>query len=648
MGVFATTTGFTGDSPRDTGATGMTVVDPGLPLSEWNDATLRDVWRTQPALRKVLGFKARALASITLHLYERAEKGRDRVRTGEVADMLRSPSGNPAVTPFAFWEGWFLDRWIYDRAAAAKIYGKDGSLRLVRIPARRWSLRSDSLDLPTEVRVHHRSGGHTDLPLDRFVLDTGYSEHGANGTSPILTLRTLLEELQSATENRRNLHDRGARLSGVVTRDRPWSSDEARTRFHHAWQAFSRGGAREGGTALLEDGMSYQALDTMTPRDLLDIEGRKLSDEQVASFFGVPPEMVGIRAGNYSNMDAFRQMLYQSTLGPDIVAWEQAVNLGLDDFLPADQYIEANVEGKLRGSFTEQAQILQSSVGGPYMTRAEARSRQNLPPLPADSGADELITPLNVVAGGQASPQDATPPSRGAAAAHDVPTKFAARPLVKERADEEHEDEHAKVFARHFRRQAAAVLSRLGAGEDWWDAERWDDELAADLASAHLATATAAAHQLLQGAGLDPDTYDEARTVAFLTEAARRSAQSINATTHDHVAEALADPEVDDAEGVAAVFEDAEENRAVEAAVSAVTFVSGFGVVEAARQQDVGATKTWVVTSGNPRASHAAMDGETVPLDQDFSNGLPWPGAAGSDVDEVAGCRCEVLINLPD
>ena len=33
------------------------------------------------------------------------------------------------------------------------------------------------------------------------------------------------------------------------------------------------------------------------------------------------------------------------------------------------------------------------------------------------------------MAGGQASPQDATPPSRGAAAAHDVPTKFAARPL---------------------------------------------------------------------------------------------------------------------------------------------------------------------------------------------------------------------------
>ena len=70
-------------------------------------------------------------------------------------------------------------------------------------------------------------------------------------------------------------------------------------------------------------------------------------------------------------------------------------------------YVEANIESKLRGSFEESARILQASTGAPWLTRNEARARAN---LPAIDGADELVTPLNVIEGGQASPQDSAPP----------------------------------------------------------------------------------------------------------------------------------------------------------------------------------------------------------------------------------------------
>jgi hypothetical protein len=72
--------------------------------------------------------------------------------------------------------------------------------------------------------------------------------------------------------------------------------------------------------------------------------------------------------------------------------------------------VEANVASKLRGSFEEQASLLQTAVGGPYMTRAEARTVQNLPHL---DGTDELIVPLNVVVGGLASPTDTAPKAGG-------------------------------------------------------------------------------------------------------------------------------------------------------------------------------------------------------------------------------------------
>ena len=59
--------------------------------------------------------------------------------------------------------------------------------------------------------------------------------------------------------------------------------------------------------------------------------------------------------------------------------------------------------------------------------------------------------------------------------------------------------------------------------------------------------------------------------------------------------------------------------------------------------------KTWVVTSSNPRASHARMDGETVQYDRPFSNGATWPGDIDNlDVEEVANCRCQLEIEVRD
>jgi uncharacterized protein with gpF-like domain len=63
--------------------------------------------------------------------------------------------------------------------------------------------------------------------------------------------------------------------------------------------------------------------------------------------------------------------------------------------------------------------------------------------------------------------------------------------------------------------------------------------------------------------------------------------------------------------------------------------------VEAARTAGV-QMKTWRTTSARPRGAHAAIDGETVPVDQPFTNGAMWPGDTALPVDERAGCRCTV------
>jgi hypothetical protein len=63
------------------------------------------------------------------------------------------------------------------------------------------------------------------------------------------------------------------------------------------------------------------------------------------------------------------------------------------------------------------------------------------------------------------------------------------------------------------------------------------------------------------------------------------------------------------------------------------------GGKQIAYDNDVKPTKTWV-TGPNPRPEHAAMDGETVGIDEDFSDGNGWPGGD-------PGCNCSVDVEIP-
>lgn len=57
--------------------------------------------------------------------------------------------------------------------------------------------------------------------------------------------------------------------------------------------------------------------------------------------------------------------------------------------------------------------------------------------------------------------------------------------------------------------------------------------------------------------------------------------------------------------------------------------------------------KTWVSTHDErTRLSHALIDGETVPLDEPFSNKLMYPADPSGPAEEVYNCRCSMVRKL--
>ncbi len=377
-------------------------------LSATFSADYATLWRTQPQVRTVIGFLARNIAQLRLHLYERvSDTDRQRLADHPLAAMFRKPIPKK-VSQYRLWDSLIHDMGIYDVGCWAKMKGNG----LLRLPPAMLEPIGSTLSGIEGVRLKGNRGKR-EFGLDEVVLFRGYSPDGIWGVSPLETLRQILAEEWEANNYRGNLWRNGARFPGYIKRPRdapPWTTS-SRERFRSDWRGLYTGeGPGAGGTPILEDGMEFIG-GGISPADAQYLEARKLTREEVAAAFHIPPPMVGILDhATFSNIEEQHKQLYADTLGPWLTMIQDEIMLQvLPDFDATGRlYVEFNMAEKLKGSFEEQAKTLQSAVGGPWMLRNEARARMNLPTI---DGGDDLITPLNVVIGGMASPTDSAPKS---------------------------------------------------------------------------------------------------------------------------------------------------------------------------------------------------------------------------------------------
>ena len=605
-------------------------------------AAYSQIWEKHGSVQTVINFLGRNIASLGIHLFEHVgETDRKRNREHPVARLMSKP--HPLVTRYAFFDALVRDVGIFERYLAVKIKLQDGTTgALERISPTMFTPVGDNWMHPEAFEIRGTKGKKIVKAEDCFYI-LGYSPDGKiGGVSPIESLRAVLAEEYEAARQRSQAFRNGARVNGYIERPSTASdwSDKARERFKAGWRGqYGGGGSDAYGTPILEDGMKFVAA-SQTAKDLQYIESRKLTREEAAAAYFIPPPMVGILDhATFSNIKEQHKHLYQDTLGPWLQRIQQELMLQLfKDFPDTDNlYLEFNLEEKMRGSFEDQAEQLQSATGGPYLTRNEARAILNRPRI---EGGDDLIVPLNVLVGGQASPQDSG--SQNLAGAPQRSVKSAEYEIkAPEEVPEDHQKAMAEVFSKFFARQRKVVLTAAGAkSPDWWDSERWDKELAADILAASLMVTKDAALSALDAMGEDPTAYNVDQTEAFLAKVAERIAGQVNATTLSALEAAHADEEPD----LAHVFDVAEDSRAAKSGMTAAATFVGFAMVEAAQQTRPQAKKRWKVNSKNPRSSHRNISGETVPIDGKFSNGLKWPGSFNGDVDEVAGCKCSVVI----
>ncbi len=381
-------------------------------LSEWFSQDYAAIWRTQPAVRSIVGFIARNIAQLGLPVYKQKPDGdRERVREHPFPRLLETPiPGQRWMTPYRMKHGLVVDLSIFDWSLLEKVV-KDGQWALVRIPPTRFTPIGKHSYWPEAFEIRGSDGSKKkEIPADQAVFFQGSIglDDALMSTPPIESLRQLLAEDWEAHRQRQEFYRNGARTSAVIEHPKTLSPAAAERISASFTAKYTRGGTNAGGVPVLEEGMKLNPVATMTSREAQYIESRKLTREEAAAAWHVPPAMAGITAqAPFASIREQHQMLYQDTLGPTLQMIQQDFNAQLvPDFEDASVFCEFNIEEKLRGAFEQQAESLQMAAGAPWMTRNEVRRIRN---LPAIAGGDELVTPLNVLIGGQASPRDSDP-----------------------------------------------------------------------------------------------------------------------------------------------------------------------------------------------------------------------------------------------
>lgn len=673
-GLLTLQTGRGGIAPTGPGAfAGSSMF--GFPRSNFVDgyyysvqnASYAYMWQTQPHVRSVVGILSSNFAQVAMKLYEENDGHKEEDTLHSAVRSLRSP--NDWQDDSELIEAFASDFFIFDNAYLIKIRppGADRTT-LMRIPAYAMGVRGANRLRPDGYRVVYADGTYLELDPQEVIHWRGYNAVDPRaGWSKMETLRQEL--IAEATRQAADIEfNRGGRVRGGIIKrplDAPELDETGLKRLGEAFGAAMRG-VYGGKTPVLDEGMDWVDAG-VTPKEAEALTARMVSLAEVCHIYGVHPDTMGVFLnGSGNQLVEARKQLYEDVLPPLFrrcagVFTKSLVEIEYHD---TSRHFRFDIKEKLEGNVLERMKSAVTITGRPFVTTNEMRREFGLPDVP---GGDQLVTPANVITGGQPSPhtmvvdhatsgagEEPAPNSPAATAAPKAEEPHRIKALGPEDGDaytkalQRRDDaatrrngyatEMARLMRRHFNRQAESLKGKSSAAS--LDSDRWNKELADDiyrLSMQQVTTEGDIVAKRLMG------EFDPGHVEHYMQAMAKAVAQRINSATQAEVdsrqsASTKSEDDSEDAEDVLAV---AASSRADEIGDSRATAVAAFATMEAAKQNEGSGlrTKQWV-WSGAADSRHGGLANEAVHVYDEFSNGGQYPGDHSLGTEQTARCRC--------
>lgn len=335
---------------------------------------------------------AETTASLPLAPYRRLEDGGKVVDVDHPLHRVLHDKANDVQTAMEFREQLVASCLLTGNGYALKVI--DGAGRVTALlPLPPQSVRVIKL-VNGRLRYEVTQESGTVIYTQDEVLHLRYrTVDGFTGISPIAEARDVIGTAMAQQAFEGTFYKNGAKPSGILShpgRLGQESHDRIKTSFRQ-----QHGGAENANKLLvLEEGMAYSQV-SMSQRDAEYIESRRLTLEDIARIFRIPPPAIGIlHEATYSNISEQSRMLVSQTLRPWFVRIEQAMNEALlTSRGRRTHFIEHNAEGLLRGNLQERYEAYRVAREWGWLSVNEIRRTENMGDIGKEG--DTYREPLN-------------------------------------------------------------------------------------------------------------------------------------------------------------------------------------------------------------------------------------------------------------
>lgn len=330
-----------------------------------------------------------AAASLPLTVYRKLpDDGREAAGEHPVYGMLHD-SPNDESVPSILWAAFYANLLLEGRGAFE--IERDGAghpLALWHIPG---SAIHPARDQAGQLyyAVNTTQGVQPLLPEHCFYVPY-FTLDGVSGKGIIEYARECIG-LNKAMETGAGAFFKNITAPGGAIEAPTGLSDQAVTNIRKSVEAANSGTGKVGRLLFLQDGLKYVPY-TVNNDQAQWLEGRQFGVQEVARFFNLSPtKLADLGRATWSNIESENTSFIENTLRPILTPVEQEARKKL--FTPAERqtlYVEANMEGRLRGLTSERYAAYSTAITAGFMLPSEARKKENWPAIP---GIDDRPRP---------------------------------------------------------------------------------------------------------------------------------------------------------------------------------------------------------------------------------------------------------------
>ncbi|MCX6785930.1 MAG: phage portal protein [Candidatus Komeilibacteria bacterium] len=629
----------------------------------WDGKNFLTAYKSSLPLNRALNKRAEKVSEIEFIL-RRGEQVLDKADNNPWLQLLRRPNQFLSGRQFFHLYQRYFDLWgevyIWKQPKDGRAFNEAKSIEALHLfnPTTMSYVVDDSQGITKYIRRLPNSREQEYTP-DEIIRDFNPSmDSPLKAESLILSgIKAISTEIQLA-EYQANILKNGGRIGGVFKFKTERLTKQQLSELKDNYdEQFAE--ARKSGKPLFLGGDSDYSNTALTPEELGFIESKKMTLNDICILTSVPkPLLSSLDEIKFDNADAAIKIFLKETIAP---LMKRLVNKLNWDLIPAE--FELDFVNPVPEDRNEIRQDLAAASASYALTTNEKREMLKLDPV---DGGDEILIPFGLGTLGDAvNPANADPAAqKGFRKGYEHPLRdeFIRRKYwdFKTISHSKREKEFTRVLNKYFKGQEERLLNGLKSAKSLKKKslidERFDkaDEvkLAINLFLPFLQKyLVESGEETMNFIGYkDFDFVFSSQIASWLNEKVSKSSWEIADTTlnklQDEFAASLEAGEGRDGlvKRIQNVYGDISKSRAETIARTEIGGVTSKGTFEAYRQAQI-PTKIWVWSAGargGVRPEHQAIDGEEVPLDHPFSNGLQYPGDPSADPEETVNCQCQI------